>query len=84
MAYALFEIRPWYIGQKYAISGLLHHSNPKDHCLLGYDEMYSLVDMHQHFRLTCCLHHQGMFHSITSQKTAIARVTAVRNSNLTY
>jgi hypothetical protein len=54
MVNALFEIRPRYTGQKCANGSLLYHSNPEDYCILGYDAMYSLVDMHQHFKLACC------------------------------
>jgi hypothetical protein len=81
-ANALFEIRPKYTGHKCANGSILYNSNPEDYCILEY-AMYSLVDMHQHFRLTCCLIRVRYIPS-NPQKTAIFRFTAVRTTNFTY
>jgi hypothetical protein len=43
----------------------------------------SLVEVYQRFRGPCCLHHQPRLHGITTQKTAIFVLTAVRTSNPT-
>jgi hypothetical protein len=74
MAYALFEIRPWYTGQKYANGSILFHSYPENYCILGYAPTFQIG----------LLPHQGTLHSITSQKMANFRFTAMRTTNLTY